>query len=91
MATDLEQLIDMGFEKERAELAVKQTGGLQGAIDWLDKNQEKSIEQIKSELASSSEDPTEPNPGEEAKSLVCDDCGKRFKAVSTAEFHASKT
>lgn len=27
MASDLEQLIDMGFEKERAELAVKATGG----------------------------------------------------------------
>lgn len=28
-ATDLEQLIEMGFEKERAELAVKNTGGCQ--------------------------------------------------------------
>lgn len=26
-STDLEQLIDMGFDKERAELAVKKTGG----------------------------------------------------------------
>jgi hypothetical protein len=26
-ATDLEQLLDMGFEKERAELAVKRAGG----------------------------------------------------------------
>ena len=25
--TDLEALLDMGFEKERAELAVKKTGG----------------------------------------------------------------
>lgn len=28
-STDLEQLIEMGFEKERAELAVKNTGGCQ--------------------------------------------------------------
>lgn len=26
-STDLEQLLEMGFEKERAELAVKHTGG----------------------------------------------------------------
>jgi uncharacterized UBP type Zn finger protein len=25
-ATDLEQLVDMGFEKERSELALKKTG-----------------------------------------------------------------
>lgn len=27
MPSDLEQLLDMGFERDRAELAVKQTGG----------------------------------------------------------------
>lgn len=27
MASDLDQLIEMGFDKERAELAVKKTGG----------------------------------------------------------------
>lgn len=27
MATDLEQLLDMGFEKARAEIAVKKSGG----------------------------------------------------------------
>jgi UBA/TS-N domain len=26
-STDLEQLLDMGFEKQRAEMAVKSTGG----------------------------------------------------------------
>ncbi|PSN64053.1 hypothetical protein BS50DRAFT_576674 [Corynespora cassiicola Philippines] len=98
MPSDLEQLIDMGFESERAELAVKQSGGLQGAIDWLDKNQDKSIDEIKAAQASSSsaaagasEEMPDLQPGEEAKSLVCDDCGKKFRGVSQAEFHASKS
>lgn len=91
MPSDLEQLLDMGFERDRAELAVKQTGGLQGAIDWLDKNQEKTVEQIKEEQASASEEPPALKPGEAAQSLVCDDCGKKFRSVAQAEFHASKS
>ncbi|KAF2198525.1 hypothetical protein GQ43DRAFT_443262 [Delitschia confertaspora ATCC 74209] len=94
MPTDLEQLLDMGFEAERAELAVKQTGGLQGAIEWLEQNQEKSIEEIKSAqvgAADAKEEPPALKPGEEAKSLVCEDCGKRFRSEAQAEFHASKS
>lgn len=82
--SDLDQLIDMGFERERAEMAVKKTGGLQDAIDWLDKNQEKSLDQIKEEDATA--EPAALNPGEEARSLVCDDCGKRFPAQHKLNF-----
>lgn len=91
MASDLDQLIDMGFAKDRAELAVKATGGLQGAIDWLDKNQDKSVEDIKAEQADAAAEPPALQPGEEAKSLVCDECGKKFRSVAQAEFHGSKT
>ncbi|KAF2709176.1 hypothetical protein K504DRAFT_467152 [Pleomassaria siparia CBS 279.74] len=95
MPSDLEQLIDMGFDQERAALAVKQTGGLQGAIDWLDTNQDKSIEQIKeaqaAAAASTSDEAPELKAGEEAKSLTCDDCGRRLRSVAQAEWHASKT
>jgi len=70
-------------------MAVKKTGGLQDAIDWLDKNQEKSLDQIKEEDTTA--EPAALNPGEEARSLVCDDCGKRFRSTAQAEFHASKT
>jgi hypothetical protein len=91
MASDLNQLLDMGFPQDRAELAVKQTGGLQGAIDWLEKNEEKSIEDIKAEQADAAAEPPALQPGEEAKSLVCDDCGKKFRSVAQAEFHGSKT
>lgn len=92
MPSDLEQLVDMGFDKERAELAVQQSGGLQGAIDWLDTNQDKTLDEIKAAQSSSSDQPPEVKPGEElAKSLVCDDCGKQFRSVPQAEFHASKS
>jgi UBX domain-containing protein 1/4 len=91
MPSDLEQLIDMGFDEDRAQLAVKQSGGLQGAIEWLDKNQDKSVEQIKEEESAASEEPPELKPGEQAQSLVCDDCGKKFRSVAQAEFHASKS
>jgi len=91
MTTDLEQLIEMGFDPERARMAVSKTGGLQGALEWLEANQDKSLDEIN---APSQVDPDEPpalKPGEEARSLVCNDCGKRFRSQAQAEFHASKT
>jgi len=95
MASDLEQLIDMGFPADRAQLAVKATGGLQSAIDWLEKNQDKSVDEIiasqASATASTTDEPPELAPGEVAQSLICDDCGKKFRSVPQAEFHGSKT
>jgi hypothetical protein len=91
MASDLEQLIDMGFPPERAELAVKATGGLQGALQWLEDNQEKSMDQIKAEQAEASDEPPALKPGEVAQSLVCDECGKKFRSVAQAEFHGTKS
>lgn len=91
MSSDLDQLIAMGFEQERAQLAVKATGGLQGAIDWLDKYQDKSLDEIKAEQEDAAAEPPELKPSEEAKSLVCDECGKRFRSVAQAEFHGTKS
>jgi len=94
--SDLSVLLDMGFEKDRAEIAVKQTGGLQGALEWLEENQDKPLEEITASVSKDAEmDPNVEPPalkeGEEAKSMVCEDCGKRFRSVAQAEFHASKT
>lgn len=94
MATsDLDQLIEMGFDKERAELAVKKSGGLQGALEWLEQNQDKSLEEIKAASAGADDDEEGPalQPGEEARSLLCNECGKKFRSQAQAEFHASKT
>ena len=112
-SSDLSVLLDMGFEKERAELAVKKSGGckasrgscsskttkltsaVQGALEWLEVNQDKSLDEIKGPAPDQETDPTvEPpalNPGEVAHSLVCNECGKRFRSQAQAEFHASKT
>lgn len=95
MASDLETLLEMGFDKARAEMAVKKSGGLQGALEWLEKNQDTPLE----ELQAPEEDDADATAaaikgleaGELAKSLVCDDCGKRFRTTAMAEFHASKS
>ncbi|KAI4207211.1 MAG: hypothetical protein LQ346_000705 [Caloplaca aetnensis] len=36
-------------------------------------------------------EPAPLQPGEEARSLVCNECGKKFRSQTQAEFHASKT
>lgn len=66
------------------------TCAVQGALEWLETNQDKSLEEIKAEQADDEEGPAL-QPGEEARSLVCNDCGKRFRSQAQAEFHASKS
>ncbi|KAI9729915.1 MAG: hypothetical protein M1818_008355 [Claussenomyces sp. TS43310] len=97
-SSDLSVLLDMGFDKERADMAVKKSGGLQGALQWLEDNQDKPIEDLRLPAASieaDENDPTAEPPalaeGETAHSLVCDECGKRFRSVAQAEFHGNKT
>ncbi|RDW57140.1 uncharacterized protein DSM5745_11538 [Aspergillus mulundensis] len=89
--SDLDQLIEMGFERARAELAVKQSGGLQGALEWLEQNQDKSLEEITAGVEAHEEEGPTLKPGEEAQSLICNECGKKFRSHAQAEFHASKT
>jgi len=99
MPSDLDQLLDMGFDKSRAEIAVKKSGGLQGALEWLEKNQDKSLEDIQAEEkdkgAEDDDEATQAKIAEletgQAKSMVCNECGKKFRSMNAAEFHASKT
>lgn len=62
---------------------------MQGALQWLEDNQDKSIEEIQAQ-APDEEDPAL-QPGEVPRSLICNDCGKKFRGQSQAEFHASKS
>lgn len=88
MAGDLDSLVDMGFDKEKSEIALKKGGNLTGAIDWLDKNADKSIEDLKAEQE---EEASMPEADPQAKSMVCNDCGKKFRGMSQAQFHAEKS
>ena len=118
-STDLDVLLEMGFDKPRAELAVQKTsdcktplsarvayivyrsdstlmfGLVTAAVGWLEEVQGKSLDEIKAADAKTETDPkTVPadlRPGEEAKSLVCGDCGRKFRSHAQAEFHATKT
>lgn len=93
--SDLDALLEMGFEKARAELAIKKSGGLQGALEWLEKNQDTPIEDLEApqddDEAATQAAIKGLEEGQLAKSLACDDCGKKFRTTALAEFHASKT
>lgn len=65
---------------------------VQGALEWLEVNQDKSFEEIKAAAAEQeSEEGPALQPGEVPRSLVCNECGKKFRSQAQAEFHASKS
>jgi DNA repair exonuclease SbcCD ATPase subunit len=95
MATDLEQLLEYGFPEDKAKLALKKTGNLSQALDWLSENADKSYDELLEADKTAATDPDAPPPAAEgellAKSLVCNDCGKSFRTTAQAEWHATKT
>ncbi|EFZ01979.1 ubx [Metarhizium robertsii ARSEF 23] len=101
MPSDLEALTEMGFDKTRAEIAIKKSGGLQGALQWLEDNQDKSLDEIQAEEASKEGEDDEEDAETKAKiaeletgqarSLICNECGKKFRNHDLATFHATKT
>ncbi len=74
---------------------------VQGALQWLEDNQEKSLEELQSASAAAkaSDDDDEATAaaiaaledGQTAKSLVCGDCGKKFRSPEQAQYHATKS
>ena len=65
------------------------------AVGWLQEVQGKSLDEIKAADAKAETDPSavpaDLKPGEEAKSLVCGECGRKLRSHAQAEFHATKT
>lgn len=67
---------------------------VQAAIQWLEDNQDKPLEDLQAEDAEREQGGPAIAPldgGENAKSLVCNECGKKFRNPDLASFHASKT
>jgi len=88
----LDQLIDMGFVKEKAEKALKATNelGLEEAINWLTDN-ETLLESGGGSTVELVEEEEKQSSTQAAKSLQCDECGKLLKDAASAEFHAAKS
>ena len=62
----------------------------------MEKHQDKTLEEISNQEATKTgneEDDDGPalQPGEQAQSLTCQDCGRRLRSTAQAEFHAAKT
>lgn len=72
---------------------------VQGALQWLEDNQDKSLEDIEAAETETVEEEREEDVSAkiaeietgQARSLVCNECGKRFRSHDMATFHASKT
>ncbi|KAI0179104.1 ubiquitin-related domain-containing protein [Hypoxylon sp. FL1284] len=86
----LDQLLEMGFDKSRAELAVRRSDGLPDAMDWLEKTQDTPFEELLEEEESGT-NVEKVADGTVAMSLVCNECGKKFRTQGEAEFHANKS
>lgn len=83
-------------------LKATKNAGLQPALDWLDKHGDDPMEpgvddvvvsghSLGSGAVGETEEGGSGAAAEEAKSLVCDDCGKQFRSSDLAQFHATKT
>lgn len=74
---------------------------MQGALQWLEDNQDKPLEQLQAAASSAGKDQDDEDEaairaavleeGQSAKSLVCNECGKKFRSHDAATFHATKT
>ncbi|CAB3408308.1 unnamed protein product [Caenorhabditis bovis] len=85
----VEQLIEMGFDKEKAEAAAKSSETLEGAIEWIVAHD--SINAAPSNPAPSSATSSEEVVTEAAASFKCNTCGKLFRDENGMMFHANKT
>lgn len=70
---------------------------VQQALTWLEETQDKPLEELQAaaQTAAPAAEGEEGAPsipeGTAAHSLVCNECGKKFRNHDQASFHASKT
>lgn len=95
---DIALLIDMGFNREKAEKALQMTGnkGVEQAMEWLlahndDVEASPSTAAAASSNSNGAEEANAETAEAEAKSLKCNECNKLFKTQSEVEYHAAKT
>lgn len=104
MSDVVNTLVDMGFSRQRAELAVSKidTKDVNTAMDWLLSHEEEPESEAPSNPAPAEEIAVEEaqqsgaennsnEAAQQAKSIRCDDCGKLFKTTDEVEFHATKS
>ncbi|ESN91167.1 hypothetical protein HELRODRAFT_186190 [Helobdella robusta] len=95
-------LTEMGFERNRAEKALEETGnaGVEVAMEWLITHENDAIyDEVTDETTKTAEDisaatataATTSSTEQSAKSLKCEDCGKIFAGIGEAELHATRT
>eukprot|EP00080_Pristionchus_pacificus_P007242 PDM67262.1 ubxn-1 [Pristionchus pacificus] len=84
-----EQLVEMGFDAEKAEEAAKKCSTLETAMDWLVSRQENEGMQTDSSSLPPQSHPT--SAPVVPASYKCNDCGKVIRDENGMMFHASKT
>ncbi|XP_060860003.1 UBX domain-containing protein 1-A-like [Metopolophium dirhodum] len=88
-------LIDMGFQKEKAENSVSMTGnqGAKPAIEWLLAHNDDEMGPSTSQDGSTSNTNSETNtsPATVTKSYKCEECNKLFADTTALEYHAIKS
>lgn len=76
-------------------LATLTQNAVQQALNWLEENQDKPLEELQAAQPAATGDEEQAGPsiptGQTAMSLVCNECGKKFRNHDQASFHASKT
>lgn len=88
-ANPLTSVLEMGFQEERVDWALQETsGGLQHALDHLEAHQDVPMP-VDWRMASSSEPAAQTDAV--AKSIKCNNCGKVFRDMDLAMYHADKS
>ena len=65
-------------------------GAVHGALEWLENTQDKPLDELLAQDKTAG-DAAPPADEAVANSMVCKECGKKFRGQTAAEIHASKS